>query len=36
VAITGGAVWNFGDGTPNSILNSPYHCFTKPGTFNAF
>ena len=25
--------WNFGDGTPNSTLRNPNHCFTTAGTY---
>ena len=26
--------WSFGDGSPNSSLDSPIHTYTNPGTFN--
>ncbi len=26
-------VWDFGDGSPSSITNSPYHTFLNPGTY---
>jgi len=32
---TGGTnyVWNFGDGSPNSVLQNPTHIYTQPGTY---
>lgn len=29
-----GYLWDFGDGTPSSSMENPYHTFTKPGNYN--